>query len=167
MIKPLVLKTRSKQIYTQIPEVRLPHASCHVVCLLWKVILPKEDKQECFVYMLIKQFGQLINCYVAELPQSVGKVALDRDTDKNSSDYIMGVRSSGVRRKFSRRMTKFRPNRVTSQINFRGSAEGTTILEGSGGMAPGKFCKITPKYTHFCAFWKQFLDYTVFTFVYF
>jgi len=50
---------------------------------------------------------------------------------------------------------KCRHNRVTSQINFRGSAEGTTILGGSGGMPPRKFCKITPKNTHFCAFWKQ------------
>jgi len=31
-------------------------------------------------------------------------------------------------------------------------------------MAPGKFCKITPKNTHFCAFWKQVLDNTVYTF---
>ena len=44
--------------------------------------------------------------------------------------------------------------------NFRGkfhlgeSAEGKTILGGAGVMPPGKFCKITPKYTHFCAFWK-------------
>jgi len=52
---------------------------------------------------------------------------------------------------------KFRHNRVTSQINFRGSALGTTILEGPGSMPPGKFCKITPKNTHFCAFWKQVL----------
>ena len=36
----------------------------------------------------------------------------------------------------------FRHNRVTSQINFR-----TTIPKGSGGMPPGKFCKITPKNT--------------------
>ena len=50
---------------------------------------------------------------------------------------------------------KFRHNRVTSQINFRGSAEGTTILGKSGGMIPGKFCKITPRNTHFCAFWKH------------
>ena len=55
-------------------------------------------------------------------------------------------------------------NRVTSQINFRGSAEGTTILGVSGGMPPGKCCKITAKNTHFCAFWKQVLDNTVFTF---
>jgi len=40
---------------------------------------------------------------------------------------------------------KFRYSRVTSQINFRGSAEGTTILGGSRGMPSGKFCKITPK----------------------
>jgi len=60
-----------------------------------------------------------------------------------------------------------RHNRVTSQINFRGSAEGMTILGGSGGMPPEKFCKITPKNTHFCAFWKQVLDNTAFTFFYF
>ena len=64
---------------------------------------------------------------------------------------------SGVRRKFPRRGAKFRHNRVTSQINFRGSAEGTPILGGSGGMPPEKFCKITPKNTNFCAFWKQVL----------
>jgi len=55
------------------------------------------------------------------------------------------------------RGAKFRHNCVTSQINFRGSAEGTTIVRGSGGMSPGKVCKITPKNTHFCAFWKQVL----------
>jgi len=38
-----------------------------------------------------------------------------------------------------------------------------TILWGSGGMPPGKFCKIAPKNT-LCAFWKQVLDNTVFTF---
>jgi len=31
-------------------------------------------------------------------------------------------------------------------------------------MLPGKFCTITPKNAHFCAFWKQVLDNTVFTF---
>jgi len=56
---------------------------------------------------------------------------------------------------------KFHHNRVTSHINFRGSAEDTTILGGSGGMPPGKFCKITPKNTHLCAFWKQVLDNVV------
>jgi len=76
------------------------------------------------------------------------------------------IANSGVRRKFLKG-GKFRHNRVTSQINFRGSAEGTTILGVSGGMPPGKFCKITPKNTHFCAFWKQVLDNTVFTFFYF
>jgi len=44
--------------------------------------------------------------------------------------------TSGVCRKFPRG-AKFRHNRVTSQINFRGSAEGTTFL-GSPGDAPGK-----------------------------
>ena len=68
---------------------------------------------------------------------------------------------SGLRRKFPRG-TKFRHNRVTSQINIRGSAEGKTILGGSGGMPQGKFCKTTPKNTHFCAYWKQVLDITVF-----
>jgi len=42
-----------------------------------------------------------------------------------------------------------------------------TILGGSGGMPPEEFCKITPKNVHFCAFWKQVLDNTVFTFFYF
>jgi len=56
-----------------------------------------------------------------------------------------------------RRGAKFRHNRVTSQIHFRGSAEGTTMLGVSGGMPPGKFCKITPKDTHFCASWKKVL----------
>jgi len=63
---------------------------------------------------------------------------------------------SGVRRKLPRG-AKLRHNLLTSQINFRGSAEGTTILGGSGGMSPGRFCKITPKNTHFCAFWKHVL----------
>jgi len=34
-------------------------------------------------------------------------------------------------------------------------------------MPPEKFCKITPKNTHFCAFWKQVLDNYVLTFFYF
>ena len=39
------------------------------------------------------------------------------------------------------------------------------IPEGGGGvMPPGKFCKLTPKNTHICAFWKQVLDNPVFTF---
>ena len=42
---------------------------------------------------------------------------------------------------------KFRHNRVTSQINFRGCAEGTTILGGPGACPREN--------THFCAFWKQ------------
>jgi len=37
----------------------------------------------------------------------------------------------------------------------------------AGGMPPGKFCKISPKNTHFCAFWKQVSGNTVFTFFYF
>ena len=40
---------------------------------------------------------------------------------------------SGVRRKFPREGQSSRHNRATSQINFKGSAEGTTILG-----APGK-----------------------------
>jgi len=59
---------------------------------------------------------------------------------------------------------KIRLNPVTSQINFSGSAECTTILGGTGGMPPGKFCKITTKNTHVCEFWKHVLDITVFTF---
>jgi len=49
---------------------------------------------------------------------------------------------------------KFRDNCMTSQTNFRGSAAGTTILGGPGACPPEKFCKITPKNTHFCTFWK-------------
>jgi len=48
---------------------------------------------------------------------------------------------SGERRKFLRG-AKFRNNRVTSQINFRGSAEGTTILVGSWGMPRKNFAKL-------------------------
>jgi len=51
-----------------------------------------------------------------------------------------------------------------SHINFRGSAEGKTILGGFGGMPPEKICKITLKNTYFCALWKQVLDNNVFTF---
>jgi len=71
--------------------------------------------------------------------------------------------TSGVRRKCPRG-GKFRHNRVTSHINFRGRAEVTTILGVPGACPRGKFCKITPKNTHFCAFWKQVLYNTVFTF---
>ena len=69
--------------------------------------------------------------------------------------------------KISEGRAKFHHNRVTSQINFRGSAESTTILGGSVDMPSGKFCKITPKNTHVCAFWKQVLDNTVYIFFYF
>jgi len=37
---------------------------------------------------------------------------------------------------------KFRHNRVTSQINFRGSAEGTTTLGGPGACPRGNFSKL-------------------------
>jgi len=37
--------------------------------------------------------------------------------------------------------TKFRHNRVTSQINFRESAEGTTLLEGPGACPREDFAK--------------------------
>ena len=46
--------------------------------------------------------------------------------------HFTKLEHSGVRRKFPRG-AKFRHNRVTSQINFRGSAEGTTILGSPGG----------------------------------
>jgi len=69
---------------------------------------------------------------------------------------VRGLQSVSYAENF-RGGAKFCHNLVTSQINFRGSAEGTTILGGSGGMPPGKFCKITPKNTRFCAFWKQVL----------
>jgi len=64
---------------------------------------------------------------------------------------------------------KFRHNRVTSQscdvtIQLKGSAEGKTTLGRSGACSREK---IAPKNTHFCAFWKQILDNTVYTFFYF
>jgi len=61
---------------------------------------------------------------------------------------------------------KFRHNRVTSQINFRRSTEGTIILGGSGSMPPGKLCKITPKITHFFPLLKQVLDNTFLHFLF-
>ena len=56
----------------------------------------------------------------------------DKDSFGAPSQPVPG---SGVRRTFPRGRPKFRHNRVTSQINFRGSAEGTTILGASGGMS--------------------------------
>jgi len=53
---------------------------------------------------------------------------------------------SGVRRKFPREGQSSRHNRATSQINFKGSAEGTTILG-----APGKILQnYTYKYAFLC-----------------
>jgi len=54
---------------------------------------------------------------------------------------------------------------VTNQL--WGSAEGTTILGGSGGVPRENFAKLHLKIRIFCAFWKQVLDNTVFTFFYF
>jgi len=45
--------------------------------------------------------------------------------------------------------SSFRHNRVTSQSNFRGSAEGTTILGGSGGMPQEYFAKLHLKIRFF------------------
>jgi len=68
---------------------------------------------------------------------------------------------SGVCRKFLRG-AKFRHNRVTSQINFRGSAEGTTILGGPGTCPRENFAKLHLKYAFLCileANFKQFWFY--------
>ena len=46
------------------------------------------------------------------------------------------VECSGVRRKFPR------GGKVSSQINFRGSAEGTTILRGPGACSQVNFAKL-------------------------
>jgi len=54
---------------------------------------------------------------------------------------------------------------VTNQL--KGRCQRSDHCRGSGGMPPGKFCKSTPKNTHFCAFRKQVLDKTVSTFFYF
>jgi len=79
--------------------------------------------------------------------------------------------TSGVRRKFSRG-GKFRHSRVTSQScdvtnQLWGKCRRHDHSRGSGSMPTGKFCKITPKNTHFCALWKEVLDNTAFTFFYF
>jgi len=83
---------------------------------------------------------------------------------KNCLQYVHNSQFafiSGERRQFPK------GGQISSQINFTGSAKGTTILGESGDMPPGKFCKITPKNTHFCTFWKQVLANTVFAFFYF
>ena len=49
--------------------------------------------------------------------------------------------ANGVRRKYPG-WGKFRHNRVTSQINFRGSAEGTTIIGGPGAYPWENFAKL-------------------------
>jgi len=53
---------------------------------------------------------------------------------------------------------------VTNQL--QGKCQRHDHSRGVRGMPPGKFCKITPRKTHFCAFWKQVLDNTVFTFLF-
>ena len=54
---------------------------------------------------------------------------------------------------------------VTNQL--QGKYRRHNHSKGVRGMPPGKFCKIPPKNTRFCAFWKQVLDNTVLTFFYF
>jgi len=54
---------------------------------------------------------------------------------------MFSLRGSGVRRKFPRG-GKFRNNRVTSQISFRGSAEDTTILGDPGARPLENFAKL-------------------------
>jgi len=49
---------------------------------------------------------------------------------------------SGVSRKFPRGEAKFRHNRVTSQTNFRGNDESTTIVGESGGILRINFAKL-------------------------
>jgi len=83
------------------------------------------------------------------------------------NDSVREASTQWRTQKISKEEAKFHHNRVMSHINLRGSAEGKTILGGSRGMPPRKFCKITPENMHFCAFWKQVLDNTVFTFFYF
>ena len=48
---------------------------------------------------------------------------------------------------------------VTNQL--KGKCRRQNHSRGIQRHAPGKVCKITPKNTHFCAFWKQVLDNTV------
>ena len=73
---------------------------------------------------------------------------------------------SNVRRKFPRE----RPSFVTIVWRHKSTLRKCRRHDHSRGVrghAPGKFCKITPKNTHFCAFWKQVLDNTIFAFFYF
>jgi len=64
--------------------------------------------------------------------------------------------------KISERVLKCRHNRVTSQINFRGSAEGTTILWDPGACPQENFAKLLLKIRIFVHFESKF-QYNAFT----
>jgi len=69
--------------------------------------------------------------------------------------HLTCVHLSGVHRKFPRG-AKFRHNRVTSHINFRGSAEGTTILGGPGACPRENFAKLHLKIRIFVHYGRKF-----------
>ena len=71
---------------------------------------------------------------------------------------------SGVRRKFLRG-PKFCHNRVTSQMNLMGSAEGTTILGWSEGMPRENFAKLHLKIRIFVHFGSKFWSNAVTRFI--
>jgi len=71
---------------------------------------------------------------------------------------------SGVRRKFPRG-GKFRHNRVTSQINFRESAESTTSLDGPWACPRENFAKLH-KDAFFCIVEASFRHYCFYIFLF-
>ena len=83
------------------------------------------------------------------------------DTSKisfvHSVKYLrLHVNSSSVRRKFPRGEGKVSSQScdVTNQLGECRRHDHYRVVRGH---APKKFCKITPKNTHFRAFWKQVL----------
>ena len=99
------------------------------------------------VYEVIMRLPLNIICFVASSWQVTRCTILWCDTNGNcclQKDLVEAVTVSdtacyisGVSIKFPIGGPKFRLNRVTSQINFMRSAEGTIILKWPGGM-PGK-----------------------------
>jgi len=67
----------------------------------------------------------------------------DFSTDANIRSELHEFDEQWRTQKISEGGSKFRNNRVTSQINYRGSAEGTTILAGFLG-GPGA----CPRFPH-------------------
>jgi len=68
--------------------------------------------------------------------------------------------------KISEGVAKFRYNRVTSQIKFRGSAEGTTILGGPGACPLENFAKLHLKIRILCILEARFRQYCFYMFLF-